>query len=96
MEGRDEKGRFAKGNPGGPGRKKGGRSMVADAMDAFLARDDVRAIIEEKLEEEFKADPMKFIDKYSLPFWPKEMKIAPDGEGKITFVISGPQETSDK
>ena len=57
--GRDEQGRFAKGNPGGPGNPNGGRvaRLRAALLDA-VTEDDVRAIVL-KLVEQAKAGDLQ-------------------------------------
>ncbi len=70
---------FAAGKSGNPtGRPKGavgGRARALTELDRMLGQKDNAKLLADKLEEEFRADPVRFFKTVVMPLLPKESKV---------------------
>ncbi len=65
---------FEKGNPGGPGRPRGSRTLAVDIIYEVFEQYGA-ARFKEMMKAEVNADPVKFYSKYINPILPKEQTI---------------------
>ena len=82
---------FKKGNPGGPGRPKGGRTLAIETLDRVISKNI--KIFEKKLQDAFIKDPLKFWKEFGYPLVPRNIELSGmDGEPikhKHEFDITG-------
>ena len=62
----------AKGRPKG---SVGGRARALVMLDKMLGKEGNAKLLEEKLQEEFRADPVRFFKNVVMPLLPKESKV---------------------
>ncbi len=74
---------FKKGNPGGPGRPKGGRRLTLEALDKMLAKADNLKQFEEELQIEFSKDALAFWKTYVFPLMPKDLRLVDEDDNPI-------------
>lgn len=68
--------KFKKGNPGGPGRPKGGRRVTIELLDNMFAQSENQAKFLEALQVEFDKDPLKCWTTYGMPLVPKNIELS--------------------
>jgi hypothetical protein len=80
---------FAPGQSGNPkGRPKGsygGRIKALAALDHIMAKKRNRAALEQALQREFLADPMRFFKTIVMPLLPKDSKIEFDKASTVRW-----------
>jgi hypothetical protein len=84
-------------NSPGPGRPKGsvsGRARALQLLDSILAEEDNLALLREALQDNFRANPVRFFRQIIMPLLPKDvvLKMAEPGEVKwVSLLDSFPQ-----
>ena len=73
----DERGKFAQGNPGGPGkgRAPSGRTKALNVLDALLGDEQNLKVLKKSLLDKFKESPADFFKTYVMPLIPKNVKL---------------------
>ncbi len=71
---------FKVGNPGGPGRPKGGRRVTIDKLDDMLAKAENLKTFEKALQEGFDKNPLSFWRTYVFPLLPKNQHLTEPSE----------------
>ena len=79
---------FKPGNPGGPGRAKGGRAIALGILDGMLSEAGNQELLRQDLQKEFEAGPSKFFQRVVVPLLPKDVTIgAGEGDGGINITL---------
>ena len=71
---------FKIGNPGGPGRPKGGRRVTLDKLDEMLAKAENLKTFEKALQEGFDKNPLSFWKTYVFPLLPQKSALTDPSE----------------
>ncbi len=71
---------FKVGNPGGPGRPKGGRRATIDKLDDMLAKAENLKTFEKALQEGFDKNPLSFWKTYVFPLLPQKSALTDPSE----------------
>ena len=80
--------KFEKGHPKYGGQKKGtsGRALALKLLDKIFA--DNLDVMEAALREALRQDPIKFYDKYGIPFAPKRIAITSEDALPVRLVFA--------
>lgn len=80
---------FQPGQSGNPrGRRKGscgGRIQALAVLDRILAKSKNKTMLEEELEKEFSANPVRFFKTLVMPLMPKESKVDVGHDGIVLW-----------
>ena len=73
----DERGKFASGNPGGPGkgRAPSGRTKALNVLDALLGEEKNLKLLKKSFLDKFMENPADFFKTYVMPLIPKNVQL---------------------
>jgi len=89
-KGKDAKGRFTFGNPGGPGYRKSGRTVALEVLDELLGETKNVTKLRNALQGRFDDDPAAFFSAFVMPLLPKESLVKLETHASAPIRILGP------